>query len=94
VAGWVEMLMLRSTLNARIGHTGLPARYVAELWTSAGAGSLVGWLIKLALPPMHPIAVAVVVLGAYGLVFLGATIVLRVPEARALLARVRFIWQA
>jgi len=83
VAGWVEMLLLRSTLNARIGRTGLTAGYVAQLWMSAAAGALVGWAIKLALPPLHPIVVAVVVLGAYGIVFLGATAALRLPEAAA-----------
>ena len=30
IAGWVEMLLLRATLNARIGRTGLPAAYVAS----------------------------------------------------------------
>ena len=83
VAGWVEMLLLRSTLNARIGRTGLTAGYVARLWMSAAAGALVGWAIKLALPPLHPIIVAVVVLGAYGAVFIGAAMLLRVPEAAA-----------
>src|SRR5207247_7113439 len=29
IAGWVEMLLLRRTLNDRIGPTGLPAAYVA-----------------------------------------------------------------
>src|SRR5262245_53445320 len=31
-AGWVEMLMLRHTLNGRIGRTGLAPGYVARLW--------------------------------------------------------------
>jgi putative peptidoglycan lipid II flippase len=35
VAGWVEMLLLRRTLNARIGQTGLPASYVSTLWLAA-----------------------------------------------------------
>ena len=30
IAGWVEMLVLRRTLNARIGRTGLPARLRRE----------------------------------------------------------------
>src|SRR5262249_14197964 len=89
VAGWVEMLLLRAALNARIGHTGLPAAYVATLWRSAAAGAGVGWAIKLALPSLHPIAVATLILGSYGAVYLGATIALRVPEASALMARRR-----
>src|SRR5205823_14809901 len=35
IAGWVEMLMLRAKLNARIGRTGLASGYVATLWFSA-----------------------------------------------------------
>ena len=66
-----------------MGHTGLPARYTAQLWMSAAAGALVGWTIKRALPPIHPIAAAAVILGAYGGVFIGATIALGVPEASA-----------
>jgi putative peptidoglycan lipid II flippase len=88
LAGWVEMLLLRRALNNRIGRTGLSADYVAKLWGSAIAGGAVAWAIKLALPALHPAIAAVVILGAYGLVFLAATLVLRIPEASAALARV------
>jgi putative peptidoglycan lipid II flippase len=87
VAGWVEMLLLRSTLNARIGRTGLPLDYLAKLWTSAVLGAAAGWAIKLALPPLDPIVAAIFVLGAYGGVFVGGTLALRVPEASSALAR-------
>jgi putative peptidoglycan lipid II flippase len=89
IAGWVEMLLLRSKLNARIGRTGLPAEYVAQLWGSAMAGAAVAWGVKIVLPPAHPILTAIAVLGPYGLVFLAMTLVLRIPEARTVLARVR-----
>jgi putative peptidoglycan lipid II flippase len=82
------MLLLRSTLNARIGDTGLPLSYVAQLWSSAAAGAAVAWAIKLGLPPLHPIIAAIVILGAYGALFIGATVALRVPEASAALARI------
>ena len=88
LAGWVEMLMLRRTLNERIGTTGLPGEYVAKLWGSAIAGGAVAWVVKLALPMWHPAIIATAVLGAYGLVFLMATLLLRVPEASAALERV------
>ena len=88
LAGWVEMLLLRHTLNARIGRTGLPADYLAKLWGSAVAGGAVAWAAKLALPILHPAITAAAVLGAYGLIFVMATLVLRVPEASAALARV------
>jgi putative peptidoglycan lipid II flippase len=89
VAGWVEMLMLRRTMNARIGTTGLPASYVAKLWTSAIAGAAAGWALKLALPPMHPIVAAVVILGPYGLVYFAATFAMQVPEATTAIQRLR-----
>jgi putative peptidoglycan lipid II flippase len=88
IAGWVEMLLLRSRLNARIGRTGLPASYVAQLWGSAVAGAAIAWGVKIALPSLHPILTAVLVLGPYGVVFLALTLVLRIPEASTVVARV------
>ena len=87
IAGWVEMLMLRRTLNSRIGHTGLPFDYIVKLWSAAIAGGIVAWLLKLTLPPMHPAISAVIILGPYGLVFLGATFLLRVSEASSAVSR-------
>jgi putative peptidoglycan lipid II flippase len=85
VAGWVEMLMLRRTLNGRIGRTGLPSGYVARLWTAALAGAAAGWAVKTALPALHPALAAVAILGSFGLIFVAATLALRVPEARSAL---------
>jgi len=89
IAGWVEMLLLRAQLNARIGRTGLPAPYVAKLWASAAAAAAAAWMAKLALPPVHPVIAAIVVLAPYGVVFFGTTMALGVGEASAALARVR-----
>ena len=89
VAGWVEMLLLRRTLNARIGKTGLSAAFTAKLWASAIVGAAVAWGVKLALPRVHPIVEAIVVLGPYGLVYLGMTTALKVPEVSGLLRRMR-----
>lgn len=87
LAGWVEMLLLRSSMNARIGRTGLPAAYVAQLWGSAVVAAAVAWGLKLAMPPLHPVVTAVIVLGPYGVVFLAATILCRVPEASTAVGR-------
>jgi putative peptidoglycan lipid II flippase len=87
IAGWVEMWMLRRSLNARIGRTGLPASYVLKLWSAALVGAAVGWGIKVVLPAMHPVVTAVLVLGPYGLMFLAATLALRLPEASTAIAR-------
>ncbi|HVZ23008.1 MAG TPA: murein biosynthesis integral membrane protein MurJ, partial [Vicinamibacterales bacterium] len=73
VSGWVEMLLLRRTLNARIGRTGLSAAFTAKLWTSAIAAAAAAWAVKLALPRIHPILAALAILAPYGLVYFGAT---------------------
>lgn len=87
LAGWVEMLLLRHTLNRRIGRTGLPMTYLASLWGSAAVATAAGWAIKLALPAMRPVVEAVAVLGTYGVVFVVMTLLLSVPEASDALRR-------
>jgi putative peptidoglycan lipid II flippase len=92
IAGWVEMLLLRASLNARIGRTGLPADYVAKLWTSAAVAAAVAWGMKLAIPALHPVVTAVLVLGPYGLTFFATTFALKIPEAATAIGRVaRFV---
>jgi len=89
VAGWIELVLLRRTLNERIGETGLPASWSLRLWGAACAAAAVAWAIKLSIPATHPIARATLVLTPFGITFLGIAIVLGVPEARSALARVR-----
>jgi putative peptidoglycan lipid II flippase len=89
IAGWIEMLLLRRGMNARIGRTGLPASYVFQLWTAALAGAAVAWVVKIYVPLQSPIAAAVAILGPYGIVFLATTFALGVPEARGTLRRLR-----
>jgi putative peptidoglycan lipid II flippase len=88
IAGWVEMLMLRRTLNSRIGNTGLPPDYVVRLWAAAAAAAVLAWLVKVFLPAMHPAFRGVFVLGTYGAVFVGATFLMRIPEASTAFSRI------
>ena len=87
IAGWIEMLLLRARLNARIGSTGIPVEYVGKLWASAATAAAVAWILKLTLPQFHPVVAATLVLGAYGLAFFGSVLALRVPEASTALSR-------
>jgi putative peptidoglycan lipid II flippase len=88
LAGWIEFALLRRTLNRRIGRTGLPAPYIAKLWTGAIAGAVVGWGIKMALPVLHPIYVAGLVLVPYGVIYFAVTALMRIGEAKAVVGRV------
>jgi putative peptidoglycan lipid II flippase len=90
VAGWIEFLLLRRTLNRRIGETGLPVSFSAKLWGAAIAAAAAGWAGKLAMPPAHPLSVALVTLAPFGVVYVGATMAMNVPEARGMLTRLRF----
>jgi putative peptidoglycan lipid II flippase len=87
IAGWVEFTLLRLALNRRIGRTGLPASLVVRLWAAAAAGAAAGWAVKLAIGQHGPIVSAILILGAFGVVYLGAALALRVDEARGALRR-------
>jgi putative peptidoglycan lipid II flippase len=88
MAGWMEMLLLRRTLNARIGRTGLAADYVTRIWGAAIAGAAVAWVIKLTAADVQPVVKAVFVLTPYGLVYIAATWVFKVPETSSGLRRI------
>ena len=88
IAGWVEFALLRATLNARIGKTGLPADYVAKLWTAAIAAAAAAWTIKLWIPALPPVVMAILIIGSYGLVFLAMSLALRIEGAAATLRMV------
>ena len=87
LAGWIELLLLRSSLNRRIGHTGLPLEFSVRVWGAAAAAAALALAIKYFLPLMHPVLRALVVLLPYGMVFMGLCLAARVPEARWALTR-------
>jgi putative peptidoglycan lipid II flippase len=86
-AGWVEFVLLRRTLNARIGSTGVPPGLLAKLWCAAAIGAAAGWFLKPVIAPRGTLVSAVVVLGAYGVIYFAATFVMRVEECAGTLRR-------
>ena len=89
VGGWVELILLRRTLNRRIGETGLPWSFLVRLWAAALMSAMVGWAIKRTLPLDQPIVAALLVLGPFGVTFFMLAFALGVPDARSAAARVR-----
>lgn len=87
IAGWIEFALLRRTLNRRIGPTGLPASFVIKLWIAALLAADVGWALKLLLPSLHPVPLAAVVLGSYGVAYFAVTLVLDITEARLVIGK-------
>jgi putative peptidoglycan lipid II flippase len=89
LAGWIEFLLLRRALNGRIGATGLAARLLARLWGAGLAAAAVAWGVRLAVRGAHPILAALAVLAVYGAVYFLVTDRLGIPEARAVMRRLR-----
>ncbi|MEP7327522.1 MAG: murein biosynthesis integral membrane protein MurJ [Gemmatimonadota bacterium] len=85
IAGWVEFVLLRKSLNARLGPTGIPASLLVRLWGAALLAAGMAWLADYLLPALHPVLRAVAVLGIYGAMYFSMTLALRIPEAWRLL---------
>jgi len=88
IAGWIEFSLLRRSLNRRIGRTGLSASYVIKLWIAALLAADIGWTFKLLLGELHPIPLAAVVLGGYGVAYFGLASFLEVSESRVVINRI------
>ncbi|WP_179283941.1 murein biosynthesis integral membrane protein MurJ [Bordetella genomosp. 10] len=88
LAGWVELFLLRRTLNRRIGATGLPRALTFTLWTAAALAAAAAYAVKIALGWQAPIALAVVVLAVYGGLYFLLTYLGKVDECRAFLGGV------
>jgi putative peptidoglycan lipid II flippase len=88
IAGWVEFLLLRRSLDRRVGTTRLPAGYVLKLWVPGLLAAGTGWAVLLLLADrLGPIATATAVLLPFGIVYLGGTLLFRVPLALRLAGR-------
>jgi putative peptidoglycan lipid II flippase len=70
IAGWVEFVLLRRGLQARIGHVKFSASRVLKLWaaalTAAGLSLVVEWRLHLASPILRGLAVLI----PFGVVYL------------------------
>lgn len=88
IAAWVEWWLLQRALAPRLGRVGATGGDLARMFAAAAAASAAAWGLRWALPELHPIAAAVPILGAFGLVYFAAAGLLGVAEARATFARV------
>jgi putative peptidoglycan lipid II flippase len=87
VAGWVEFILLRTTLRRRIGRTGIASSHLARLWLVAAGAAAVTLGVQHLLQLSQPIVRAAVAGGVFGAVYLLGTAALGVGESRMLLAR-------
>jgi len=93
LAGWVEFLLLRRALQARIGSTALPNHYPSKIWAAALCASAAGWAVGRYVhidhryPTLDRYFNLTALLGAFGIVYAIITLWAGLPEARSLLRR-------
>ncbi len=84
IAGWVEFLLLRWSLQKRIGSTALPNHFPSKIWAAALCGAGAGWgaghFVHLHFRWFN----LGLILGAFGVVYAMITLAAGLPEARAL----------
>lgn len=89
-AAWIEFLLLRHRLRARIGAGEGRSGFMIRLWIAALAGGATGFAAQRFLElrvPFATIAEALLVGLAFGIVYFGVAFVLRVPEVTATIGR-------
>jgi hypothetical protein len=62
-----------------------------KLWGAAAVAAVVGFGLKMILPPMHAIPLAILVLGTYGVLYFVIGAALGIPEARDILKKFRLM---
>lgn len=88
IAGWVEFLLLRRAITARIGVTAIPRALLARMWIAGFAAGGAGWGVMHVMDPAHPSIRGVLALATFAAVYGALTVALGVPEAKNLAARV------
>jgi putative peptidoglycan lipid II flippase len=89
LVAWIEFALLRSRLNTRVGPSGVSPKYVLALLGAALIAGSVGFGLKIVTAGMHRIVIAVIVLGAFGALYVVLTAAFGIPESAAVLRRVR-----
>lgn len=96
VAGWIEFLLLRRSLQKRVGPIVFPIRFQLSLWSSAVVAALVALAVEYPVAKtvgsaaFGPAILAAVVASAFGVTYLLGALLLKIPEARVVASKLRF----
>jgi putative peptidoglycan lipid II flippase len=82
MAGWLEFLLLRRHIQGRIGAVRLPEGLAIRVWGCAMIAAAGAVLLVRVVQGLHPVAIGVLVCGAYGAAYLGLTRWTGVDRAR------------
>jgi putative peptidoglycan lipid II flippase len=78
---WLEWALLFRGLQRRIGPVGTGAGQLARMFVAALTAAAVGYGVSIAAARLHPVLVAVVVVGIFGVIYFGVARVLGLQEA-------------
>jgi putative peptidoglycan lipid II flippase len=87
IAAWIELILLRRSMNLRIGRTGLSPGFLARTSLAAFSAAGIGWVLHIRFGHHPPVLTAIIVLLPFGLAYFGIAMLLRLSEARAFLKR-------
>ena len=89
IGNWIEFALLRRALAQRIGPAGLGPAFQFKIWGSALVAGALSILAATWFQQPHPIVAAMMIVGLFGLVYVGATAALGVQETRRVLNIIR-----
>ena len=89
IASSAEFYLLRRSLGRRIGRADLPVSFPLKVWGSAIVAGIVAILVSAFGLHVHPIWRAIILASIFGVIYLGMTLALKVPEAHGILVRIR-----
>jgi len=80
---WLEWALLRRSLVRRTGNIGTGGGYLVRMFAAALLAAVAGYGVSLLAEPMHPLPAALLVAAVFGVVYLTATLLFGLDEARA-----------
>jgi putative peptidoglycan lipid II flippase len=89
IAAWLEFGLLRRAIGARIGRTGVSGATLVRLFGASLVAGAAGWGVMTLGAGLHHMPRGLAAIGAFAVVYGASTLALGVPEAKAIVARVR-----
>ncbi len=87
IAAWIEWFLLRRNLAKRIGKLGADTGSLLRITGAAVVATAAAWGLRVAIPVFHPIPYAIVILGAFVVVYFPLSAALGIKEGRDWISR-------
>ncbi len=81
IAAWIEFILLRSSLNRRIGWTGLHLRPMASLWGLALGSAGLAFAVKYWAQSLSPLVSGPLIIFVFGFIYFAGAVAMRIPDA-------------